>query len=50
VTLHLAGSAEAGKGPTFEELIALTRKLSGREPTTEEVATAREVYESIPRD
>ena len=32
--------------PTFEDIIALTKALSGRDPTPDELKEAREVYES----
>ena len=31
--------------PTFDDLIAFTRKLTGRDPTPEEIEAARKIYE-----
>ena len=42
--LYLVGQKHGP--PTFEDLIALTKALSGRDPTPDEVEKAREIYES----
>jgi predicted ester cyclase len=43
VSLYLVGS-EKGL-PTLDELIALARKLTGRDPTPEEIEAARKIYD-----
>jgi hypothetical protein len=40
-TLHVAGSVNGP--PTLDDLIAMVRKLTGREPTAEEIAPARKI-------
>jgi putative acetyltransferase len=42
--LYLVGQKHGP--PTLEDLIALTKALSGRDPTPDEVEKAREIYES----
>lgn len=42
-TLHLAGP-DAGP-PTLEDILALAKALTGREPTSEEIEQARVILE-----
>jgi hypothetical protein len=42
VALHLAGSKSAP--PSLEDLIKLVTQLTGRKPTSAEIAEAREMY------
>ncbi len=48
VTLNVVGSND--DGPSFEDILALTRQLTGRESTPEEIAKARITYDSIEKD
>ncbi len=45
-TLHLTGKAEGP--PTLEHVLALSKALTGREPTPAEVEEARRIYDSLP--
>ena len=42
--LHLAGSVNGA--PTLEQLIAMTKKITGRDPTPEEIEAARKMLDS----
>jgi hypothetical protein len=44
--LYLTGPREAA--PTVDDLVALFRRLTGKEPTAEEVAAAQAVLERSP--
>lgn len=41
--LYLTGPQDGG--PTFDDMMALFRMLTGREPTPEQVAEAKKEYE-----
>jgi hypothetical protein len=46
--LYLADKGPDGL-PTFDGLMELFRKLTGREPTPEEIVAAKQAYQRIPR-
>ena len=46
--LNLTGPSKGG--PSLDDLTALFRGLTGREPSEQDLAEARAVLESIPKD